>query len=333
MLNRLVLSRRSFTASAISAAFAGALSPMTAFAQAMPDMVKIIVGFPPGGPTDTFARLISQKVTGTLGTNVIVDNKPGAGGQIGVMTIKDAPADGTTYLFTPASMLILFPHTFAKLGYKVEDVAPVSTGIYMAHGFGVGPAVPETVKNLADFIAWAKANPEKASVGNPSAGSMPHMIPATLAKLSGAPLNNIPFQGSGPGLTQLLGGQIAAMSSPIGDHLQHIASGKIRLLATSGENRSPFAPNVPTYKEQGFPDIVFREWFGFFLPGKASAAQREKAAAIFKTALALPEVIESVKKFGMEVVSSTPAQLAEQIKKDTAIAGKMVQITGFKADA
>jgi tripartite-type tricarboxylate transporter receptor subunit TctC len=328
-----MLNRRTFTASAISAAFAGALSPMTAFAQAMPELVKIIVGFPPGGPTDTFARLISQKVMGTLGTNVIVDNKPGAGGQIGVMTVKDAPADGTSYLFTPASMLILFPHTFAKLGYKVEDVAPVSTGIYMAHGFGVGPGVPETVKNLADFIAWAKANPDKASVGNPSAGSMPHMIPATLAKLSGAPLNNIPFQGSGPGLVQLLGGQIAAMSSPIGDHLQHVASGKIRLLATSGENRSPFAPNVPTYKEQGYPDLVFREWFGFFLPGKATVAQREKAAAVFKTALALPEVIESVKKFGMEVVSSTPAQLAEQIKKDTAIAGKMVQITGFKADA
>ncbi len=328
-----MLNRRHFTLSAVGAALAGALSPMTAFAQTMPDLVKIIVGFPPGGPTDTFARLISQKVTGTLGTNVIVDNKPGAGGQIGVMTVKDAAADGTSYLFTPASMLILFPHTFAKLGYKVEDVAPVSTGIYMAHGFGVGPMVPDTVKNLADFLAWAKANPEKASIGNPSAGSMPHMIPATLAKLSGAPLNNVPFQGSGPGLVQLLGGQIAAMSSPIGDHLQHIATGKIRLLATSGENRSPFAPNVPTYKEQGYPDLVFREWFGFFLPGKATTAQREKAAAVFKTALALPEVIESVKKFGMEVVSSTPSQLAEQIKKDTAIAGKMVQITGFKADA
>jgi tripartite-type tricarboxylate transporter receptor subunit TctC len=328
-----MFNRRTFTLSTLSASLVSVMAPMTALAQAMPDMVKIIVGFPPGGPTDTFARLISQKVTGVLGTNVIVDNKPGAGGQIGVMTIKDAAADGTAYLFTPASMLILFPHTFAKLGYKVEDVAPVSTGIYMAHGFGVGPAVPESVKTLTDFIAWAKANPDKASVGNPSAGSMPHMIPATLAKLSGAPLNNIPFQGSAPGLSQLLGGQIAAMSSPIGDHLQHVASGKIRLLATSGESRSPFAPNVPTYKEQGFPDLVIREWFGFFLPGKASVAQREKAAAIFKTALALPEVIESVKKFGMEVVSSTPAQLAEQIKKDTAVAGKMVQITGFKADA
>jgi tripartite-type tricarboxylate transporter receptor subunit TctC len=327
-----MLNRRTFTLSALGAAVTGAVSPITSFAQAMPDLVKIVVGFPPGGPTDTFARLISQKVTGTLGTNVMVDNKPGAGGQIGVMSVKDAPADGSVYLFTPASMLILFPHTFAKLGYKVDDVAPVSTGIYMAHGFGVGPAVPETVKTLSDFIAWAKANPDKASVGNPSAGSMPHMLPATLAKLSGAPLNNIPFQGSGPGLTQLLGGQIAAMSSPIGDHLQHLASGKIRLLATSGENRSPFAPTVPTYKEHGY-DLVFREWFGFFLPGKATLAQREKAAAIFKTALAQPDVIESVKKFGMEVVSSTPSQLAEQIKKDTAIAGRMVQITGFKADA
>jgi tripartite-type tricarboxylate transporter receptor subunit TctC len=123
------------------------------------------------------------------------------------------------------------------------------------------------------------------------------------------------------------------MSSPIGDHLQHIASGRVRLLATSGETRSPFAPNVPTFKEQGFPDLVFREWFGFFMPGKATMAQREKAAAAFKTALAMPDVIESVKKFGMEVVASSPTQLAEQIKKDTATAAKLVQITGFKADA
>jgi tripartite-type tricarboxylate transporter receptor subunit TctC len=333
MLNRQVLTRRSFTASAVSAAFAGALSPMTAFAQAMPELVKIIVGFPPGGPTDAFARRIAAKVTGTLGANVMVDNKPGAGGQIGVMSVKDAPADGSVFLFTPASMIVLFPHTFAKLGYKVEDVVPVTTGIYSPHGLAVGSAVPDSVKNVKDFIEWAKANPDKASVGNPSAGSMPHLLAATLGKQTGAPLNHIPFQGSGPGMTQLLGGQIAAMSSPLGDHLPHLASGRVRLLATSGANRSPFAPNVQTYKEQGHADLQFREWFGFFMPGKTTAAQRDRAAEILRTALALPDVIESVKQFAMEVVSSTPAQLAEQIKADSAYSAKLVQITGFKADA
>ena len=328
------MDRRLFTQVGIGAAIASAFGVATrAFAQAIPDQVRIVVGFPPGGPTDTFARRIAQKVTGTLGTAVVVDNKPGAGGQFGVLNMKDSPADGSVYLFTPASMLILFPHTFSKLGYKVDDVASVSTGIYMPHGFGVGPAVPESVKTLKDFIAWAKANPDKASVGNPGAGSMPHMLSATLAKLSGAPLNNIPFQGSGPGIAQLLGGQISAMSSPLGDYLPHVATGKLRLLAMSGATRSPFAPNVPTYKEQGFPDLVFREWFGFFLPGKATMAQRERAAGIFKVALAQPDVAESVKQFAMEVVSSTPQQLAEQIKLDTAVAGKMVQITGFKADS
>jgi tripartite-type tricarboxylate transporter receptor subunit TctC len=328
------MDRRLFTRASVGAAVASAFGfAGQTFAQAVPDQVRIVVGFPPGGPTDTFARRIAQKVTGTLGTAVVVDNKPGAGGQFGVLNMKDSPADGSVYLFTPASMLILFPHTFSKLGYKVDDVAAVSTGIYMPHGFGVGPAVPESVKTLKDFIAWAKANPDKASVGNPGAGSMPHMLSATLAKLSGAPLNNIPFQGSGPGIAQLLGGQISAMSSPLGDYLPHVATGKLRLLAMSGAVRSPFAPNVPTYKEQGYPDLVFREWFGFFLPGKATMAQRERAAAIFKTALAQPDVAESVKQFAMEVVSSTPQQLAEQIKLDTAVAGKMVQITGFKADS
>ncbi len=328
-----MLNRRTFTLSALGTAFAGTLSPITAFAQAIPEMVKIVVGFPPGGPTDAFARRIAAKVTGTLGATVLVDNKPGAGGQIGVMTVKDAPADGSVYLFTPASMIVLFPHTFAKLGYKADEVAPVSTGIYVPHGFAVGPAVPETVKTLADFITWAKANPDKASVGNPSAGSMPHLIAATLGKLSGAPLTHAPFQGSGPGMSNLLGGQIAAMSSPLGDHLPHLASGKVRLLATSGANRSPFAPNVATYKEQGYAELQFREWFAFFLPGKATLAQREKAATVLKAALSQADVIESVKQFAMEVVSSTPAQLTEQIKADSAFAAKLVQITGFKADA
>ncbi len=329
------MDRRLFTQAgltAVGAAIAAAHMPQ-AFAQAMPEQVRIVVGFPAGGPTDTFARRIAQKVTGTLGAAVVVDNKPGAGGQFGILNMKDSPTDGSVYLFTPASMLILFPHTFSKLGYKVDDVAPVSTGIYMPHGFGVGPAVPESVKTLKEFVEWAKANPDKASVGNPGAGSMPHMLSATLAKLSGAPLNNIPFQGSAPGIAQLLGGQIAAMSSPLGDYLPHVATGKLRLLAMSGGTRSPFAPNVPTYKEQGFPDLVFREWFGFFLPGKATMAQREKAAAIFKVALAQPDVAESVKQFAMEVVSSSPQQLADQIKADTVVAGKMVQITGFKADS
>jgi tripartite-type tricarboxylate transporter receptor subunit TctC len=328
-----MLNRRTFTTSAMNAAIAGALNPMNAFAQAIPETVRLVVGFPPGGPTDAFARRIAEKVQGSLGNNVLVDNKPGAGGQIGVMNVKDAPTDGSVYLFTPASMIVLFPHTFNKLGYKANDVSPVSTGIYVPHGFAVGPAVPDSVKNIKDFVAWAKTNPDKASVGNPSAGSMPHLIAATLGKLSNAPLNNIPFQGSGPGMAQLLGGQIAAMSSPLGDHLPHLASRRIRLLATSGANRSPFAANVPTYKEQGYPQLQFREWFGFFLPSKATMVQRVKAAAVFRAALSLPDVVESVKPFAMEVVYSTPTELDEQITADSAFSAKLVQITGFKADA
>jgi tripartite-type tricarboxylate transporter receptor subunit TctC len=326
-------SRREFHKAALSLTALGALGTSTTLrAQTAPETAKILVGFPPGGTTDAISRRVADKLRGNYANTVIVENKPGAGGQIAVSALKDAPADGSVMLLTPSSILSIYPFTYPKLPYTLADVAPASVACFFSHGFGVGPAVPDTVKTLKDFIAWAKANPGKASFATPAAGSMPHLIGALLGKLTGTDLNAVHYRGSAPGITDLLGGQIAAMSSPVGDYLQHIKTGKLRLLATSGPQRSPFTPDVPSYREQGV-DIALREWYGFFLPGRANAAAQQRAAAALKVALAGQDVITTLQSAGMEPESSTPEQLAAWLKSDADVWGPLVKKIGFTAES
>lgn len=325
--------RRHFTRSLAHAAALTALgAPLAARAQGSLELAKILVGFPPGGTTDALSRRVADKLRGADAGNVVVENKPGAGGQITVSTLKDAPADGSVMLLTPSSMLSIYPYTYPRLPYKLEDIAPVSVGCFFSHGFGVGPAVPESVRTIKDFLAWAKSDPTKANYGSPATGSMPHMVAALLARLTGADLKHVPYRGSAPGIQDLLGGQISAMSSPIGDYLPYLKSGKLRVLAVSGDKRSPFAPDVPTYREQGLP-ITVREWYGFFLPARATPQTLRRAAAYLQPALAKPDVISSLAQVGMEVQSSTPEALAALLKADAEEWRVLIRQIGFTAES
>ena len=324
--------RRQFIQSSVAAATLG-LGVLPAFAQSRPELLRIIVGFPPGGTTDAFARRVGEKLRGVYANNVVIDNKPGAGGQVGVLTLKAAPADGATMLYTPASMLTIYPHSYSKLGYKQDDVTPISIGHSTDHAFAVGPAVPESVTNIKQFIEWAKQNPGKASIGNPGAGSMPHLLAGRLASIANFQITNVPFAGSGPGVPQVLGGQIAGMSSPLGDWIQHIKTGRARLLATSGPIRSTFTPDVPTYKEQGFDELVVREWFGFFMPAGASQAVKDRASTLLRAALIQPDVIAAMQPLAAHVEPTTIAEHQQRLKDDSVLAGKLVQSLGFKADS
>ncbi len=328
-----MLNRRQSLIHGASAAAALALSQTSALAQSLPETLKIIVGFPPGGTTDAFARRVGEKLRGLYATNVIIENRPGAGGQIGVSALKAAAGDGATMLYTPASMLTVYPHSYSKLPYAQSDVAPITIGHATDHAFVVGSAVPAEVTNLRQYVAWAKANPGKASVGNPGPGSMPHLLAGRFAQLADIQSVNVPFAGSGPGVPQVLGGQITSMSSPLGDWLQHQASGRIRILATSGPARSTFVPNVPTYREQGFDELVIREWFGFFLPATASQALRDRASTLLRSVLAQPDVVESMAPLAALVTPTTQDQFTERMKVDTEFAGRLVKALNFKADS
>ena len=325
--------RREFVkVSSALAALGAAGVPLVARAQNL-ELAKILCGFPPGGTSDAISRRIADKLRGGYATNVVVENKPGAGGQIAVTTLRDSPADGSVMLLTPSSMLSIYPFTYPKLPYKpLEDLQPVSMACYFNHAFGVGPAVPASVTNLKGFLAWAKANPDKANYGSPAAGSMPHMIAALASLLSGVPLKHIPYRGSAPGIQDLLGGQIASMSSPIGDYLPYIKTGKLRVLAISGPTRSKFVPDVPTFREHGL-SITVREWYGLFLPAKASAQTAMRAAAYVQTALSQEDVVTSMAQFGMEVQPSTPQVLADLLKADADEWRRLIKQIGFTAES
>ena len=325
--------RRAFTQSLLGSAALSAFGlPLAAQAQGSLDMAKILVGFPPGGTTDALSRRVADKLRGSYASNVIVENKPGAGAQIAISALKTAPADGSTLLLTPSSMLSVYPFTYSKLPYTLDDLAPVSVACFFSHGFGVGPAVPASVKTIKDFVAWAKANPDRANFASPAAGSIPHLTAALFSKLTKADLQHVPYKGSAPGIQDLLGGQVSSMCSPVGDYLPHLKSGRLRLLATSGPQRSPFTPDVPTFKEQGI-DISVREWYGFFLPAKASPEVRRRAAAYLQPALASKDLIDSMAQVGMEVQSSTPDQLAAWLKADADQWRGIVKEIGFSADS
>ncbi|HMN94399.1 MAG TPA: Bug family tripartite tricarboxylate transporter substrate binding protein [Hydrogenophaga sp.] len=324
--------RRQFTQTVLgAAAFSAVGLPLTALAQNR-DVARILVGFPPGGTTDALARLVAERLRGSYASNVIVENRAGAGGQLAITAVKDAAPDGNTLLMTPSSMLSIYPFTYARLPYTINDVAPVSVACFMSHAFGVGPAVPDSVKNMKDFLAWAKANPSRANYGSPGAGSMPHLAAALVARKTGTELTHVPYRGSAPGIQDLLGGQVSAMCSPVGDYLQHIQTGRLRVLATTGPQRTPFTPGVATLREQGI-DLSMREWFGFFLPGTASEDVRRRAAAYLQPVLNDPGVVENLGQRGMEAQSSTPDQLAAWLKADADLWRGIVKEIGFSADS
>ena len=325
-----MINRRHFIQGSLLAS--ACVSPLMVRAQDSLDVARIISGFPPGGTVDVLARRVADKLRGSYATSMLVENKPGAAGQIGVITLKDANPNGSAMLLTPSSMLSIYPYTYPKLQYKLDDVAPVSVGAYINHGLAVGPTVPDSVKTLPDFLAWAKAHPAQANFGSPGAGSMPHMIGVLLGKYSGVELRHVPYRGTVPGVQDLLGGQIASFCGPIGDYIPHVKTGKLRVLAISGKTRSPFLPESPTLRELGHP-LAVREWYGFFLPGKARPEVVRRAAVALQSALAQADLIEYGKQFGLEIQSSSPSALAELLQADAEEWRQLIKQVGFTAES
>lgn len=324
--------RRHFTAQLGGLAAAASL-PLTGWAQtpAQPELSRIFVGFPPGGSTDNVARRLAEKLRGPLRTNVIVDNKPGAGMQISVSTLKDAPADGSAMLLSPPSPFSIYPFTYRKLPYAATDVIPVCTVCTFPFAFAVGPAVPGSVKTLADFIAWAKTNPTKANFGSPASGSTPHLVGSLLGQMAGVQLTHVGYRGDAPGLQDLMGGQISGYSTTLGSFLPHIQSGRLRLLAISGTARSPFVPDLPTYKEQGHA-LEMSEWFGLFVPARTPPAVVQRIADATRLAVADPDYIRALAEFGMTAHSDTPQELAAKLRTETEFWRENVKRLGFTAD-
>jgi tripartite-type tricarboxylate transporter receptor subunit TctC len=331
------MDRRIFTQASMVAAITAALNP-SAFAQsAMPiEQVKVLYGFPPGSAGDICARRVAEKFAGSGYTKNagVIDSKPGAGGQIALNLLKSAPTDGSVLAMTPFSAISLYPHIFKNLQYKpFEDFTPVGTSSMIHHGLAVGPMVPATVKTVKDFLAWAKANPAQASYGSPAAGSTPHFIGALLGLNNNVDLKHVPYRGSVPGVTDVVGGQIAAMVTPHGDFLANHKAGKMRILATSGKTRSPFVPEVATFAEQGFPELTVEEWFGFYAPAKTPANVVAAANVAINAALKDKSVQDSFQVVGLIPYGGTPAEQLKSSQVELERWGPLIKRIGFTVDA
>src|SRR5215203_3114221 len=267
-----MLNRRHLIAASTAGLFAaGAGALPRALAQVVKKPVHVIVGFPAGGGTDVTARVLSEALRGVFAPTVIVENKPGASARIAVEYVKNAEPDGSVMLFTPDFPMTLYPHSFKSLSYDpLKDFTPVGPATTSMLSYNVGPAVPASVKTLADYVQWCKANPDKASYGTTSAGATPHFAGVMLSNESKVTLNPVHYRGGAPALQDVVGGHIGASVNPISESMPLHQAGSLRILAVTGAKRSQFPPDVPTAKESGY-DVVVETWLGVFLPPKMPA--------------------------------------------------------------
>ena len=296
-------------------------------------MPRILVGFPAGGSVDVSARRVAEAWRGRLAENVLVEQRVGAGGRLAVTALRDAPADGGTLLMSPSSMFTIYPHVYRKLAYKPDtDAIAVSPIANATCGFGVGPMVPASVKTMGDFAAWAKAHPEQSSYASPAAGAMPHFLGDQFKRAAGITLTHVPYRGAAPGLQDLMGGQIASGCFILGDLLPYVAGGRVRVLGVTDHERSRFAPEVPTFGEQGFKGIIGVETYGLFLPPKTPSAVVDKVFDLVRVALREKQVVEGLAKLGFEPLSMQPADYARRLAAERAQWGPIVAASGFSSD-
>ena len=323
----------------LALAIGGAALPWRAFAQssALPlDQPKFLYGFPAGSAGDIACRRVAEKMAGTAyaRNSALVENKPGAGGRIALDALKSSPADGSVLALSPFSATAIYPHVYKKLSYDpVADIVPVSIAAIMHHGLAVGPVVPASVTDVKGFVAWAKANPDKANYGSPAAGSTPHFLGALLGLNQSVDLKHVPYRGSIPGITDVVGGQIAAMFTPAGDFLPNHRAGRLRLLGTSGRARLPFASEVPTFAEQGFGELTTEEWFGFYAPVKTPSSVLVAANAAINAALKDKSVIDGLAIVGLLAQGSTIDEMARSQRAELERWGPLVKRIGFTAES
>jgi tripartite-type tricarboxylate transporter receptor subunit TctC len=203
----------------------------------------------------------------------------------------------------------------------------------LSHGLAVGPMVPASVKTVKDFVAWCKAHPDRASYASPAAGSTPHFLGALLSLNTGVAMTHVAYRGSVPGVSDLIGGQIAAMFTPHGDFLANHRVGKLRLLATSGKSRSPFVPEVATFAEQGFPELTVEEWFGFFAPAKTPASVVAAANSAINQSLKDKGLLDSLALQGLLPLGGSSDEMAKDMRRQFDYWGPVVKRIGFTADS
>jgi tripartite-type tricarboxylate transporter receptor subunit TctC len=325
-----MLTRRTMLASSAGLLSAGFVRH--ARADVLKKPVQIIVGFPAGGGTDVIARILAERLRGPYSSGVIVENKPGAAARISVEYVKSADPDGSVMLFTPDFPITVYPHSFRSLSYDpLRDLIAVAPTTKSALTYNIGPMVPASVKTLADFVAWCKANPDKAIYATTSAGGTPHFVGVMLANAAGVKMTPVHYRGGAPALQDVIGGHVPAGVNPVSESLPFSRSGVVRVLAVTGSQRSPFLPDVPTMRESGY-DVVIDSWLGVFVPAKTPADVVNALSGALHDAVKSKEMVDSLAKVGNEPTFQTPAQFAATVRADLDRWGPVVKESGFVAE-
>src|SRR3712207_3841445 len=294
--------------------------------------IRIIVPYAPGGTTDIVGRQVGQKMSEALGQPVLIENRTGANTAIGADAVAKSAPDGHTLLFTNDATFVLNPVLFPTLSYNVQrDFLPVATVTYVALALAVNASVP--ANNMKELVAYIKASKTPLAYGSFGAGSQPHIMGEMFKTLSGTDLTHVPYKGAGPAVTDVLGGQVL-LTFPAFPTIQgHIRSGKLKVLAVSGDKRVPLVPDVPTFAETGFKDMDMGAWYAFMAP---AATPREVVAKLNSTVnqiLADREFVEkNMTSQGMVPMVSTPEQFAALITKETERMAGMVKRSGAKVE-
>lgn len=325
-----MLTRRTVLAASAVAAIGAA--PSRTPAQTLKKTLHIIVGFPAGGATDLIARILAERLRGRYAPSVIIENKPGGAARVAVDYIKNAEPGGSEILFTPDFPLTVYPHSFRTLSYDpLRDLVPVAPVSRSTLTFVIGPAVPDQVTSLVEFVAWCKANPAKAIFATTAAGSTTHFIGVMLANEASVKLSPVHYRGGAPALQDLFGGHVPASVNPIGETLPQAASGKIRILAVASAERSKFLPNVPTMREAGY-NVVVETWLGVFAPAKTPPEAVAALNAAIGEAVSSPAMIERLARIGSDTKFQSPDQFAATVRADLERWGPVVKASGFVAE-
>ncbi|MCA3239498.1 MAG: tripartite tricarboxylate transporter substrate binding protein [Curvibacter sp.] len=312
-------------------AAAGLLPLSHAQAQAYPNKpVRIIVNFPPGGAADVLARLVSAPLQDALGQPVVVENRGGAGGNIGADAVAKAPGDGYTLLMSSGGTLSINPYLYARMPFDPnKDLQPVAALARVAVYLVTRPELP--ARNVNEFVSHLKANPGRLTFGSPGTGSSPHLAGEMLKSMTGTYAVHVPYRGGGPALQDLLGGQFDFWFDP-GVGLQHVRSGRLKLLAVGSSKRSPLFPDVPTMKESGLPDFDADSYFGLYAPAGTPAEVIARINTEVNKILATASVRERIVGIGGEAAPMAPAAFGSVVAADSKRYGELIKSRNIKPD-
>lgn len=320
--------RRTTTLALIGSALSISAS-LPALAQDTP--AKIIVGFPAGGSFDAIARLLADKFKTELNRPVVVDNKTGAGGRIAVDALKASPADGSVMMLGPDALTSLYPFTFKKLSYDPKkDLVPVGTVAEFAFAFAVG--TEPKVNTWAEYVSWAKANPQKANYGIPALGAPHHFFGMVLGDAMGVPMQNVPFQGSAPIAMALMGGQISSSIDVASSMVENHRAGKIKILAVTSDKRITQAPEVPTFAELGYPKVTGMGFNALYAPAGTPAAAIATWNQALAKVMAMPDVKDKLTTMGFIPVGKPTQELIDRQSDSIKKWEPVIKASGFTAD-